>query len=231
MPLLDHFRPPLSLRRHWHSFHNAWATYLSSQINGMLPEGFFAEPNVQFDIEIDVAAWEENAATAFPSSWTPSAPALTVPLPVLTDLAEIQVFASSGVPRLAGAIELVSPSNNDRPEHRTAFVSKCASYLQEGIGLIVVDVVTDRHGNLHSELLARLQSPAGESSDELYAVAYHPVRRGKDTELDIWPQTLELGRELPILGLCLRGGPYLPVDFEAAYQRTCQEQRVLATGA
>src|SRR2546423_1908133 len=37
MPLLDHFHPPLSERRHWHSFHNSWATYLSSQLNGVLP--------------------------------------------------------------------------------------------------------------------------------------------------------------------------------------------------
>jgi hypothetical protein len=104
--------------------------------------------------------------------------------------------------------------------------------LQEGIGLIVVDVVTDRHGNLHTELLARLQAPASaNSADELYAVAYHPVRRGDETELDMWPQTLEIGRELPTLGLWLHGVPCLPVDFEAAYQRTCQEQRVFATGA
>ena len=42
MPLLDHFHPPLSERRHWHSFHNSWATYLSSQINALLPAGYFA---------------------------------------------------------------------------------------------------------------------------------------------------------------------------------------------
>src|SRR5207237_2747385 len=50
MALQDHFHPPLSLRRHWHAFHNAWATYLSSDLNRQLPEGYFAEPNVQFGI-------------------------------------------------------------------------------------------------------------------------------------------------------------------------------------
>lgn len=55
----DHFRPPLSVRRHWHAFHNAWATYIASDLNAKLPEGYFAEPNVQFGIEIDVAAFEE----------------------------------------------------------------------------------------------------------------------------------------------------------------------------
>jgi hypothetical protein len=50
MVLLDHFRPPLSSRRHWHAFHNAWATYLATDLNQRLPAGFFAEPNVQFGI-------------------------------------------------------------------------------------------------------------------------------------------------------------------------------------
>ncbi len=57
--LQDHFRPPLSTRRHWHAFHNAWATYIASDLNAKLPEGYFAEPNVQFRIEIDVATFEE----------------------------------------------------------------------------------------------------------------------------------------------------------------------------
>ena len=58
MVLLDHFRSPLSDRRHWHSFHNAWATYLAEDLNQRLPQGYFAESNVQFGIEIDVAAFE-----------------------------------------------------------------------------------------------------------------------------------------------------------------------------
>ena len=41
VPLLDHFHPPLSERRHWHSFHNSWTTYLSSQLNTLLPAGYF----------------------------------------------------------------------------------------------------------------------------------------------------------------------------------------------
>ena len=54
MPLLDHFQPPLSTRRHWHAFHNAWATSLAADLNQRLPEGYFVEPNVQFGIEIDM---------------------------------------------------------------------------------------------------------------------------------------------------------------------------------
>lgn len=48
MPLLDHFHPSLSERRHWHAFHNSWATYISSRLNHLLPVGYFAEANVQY---------------------------------------------------------------------------------------------------------------------------------------------------------------------------------------
>ena len=62
MPLLDHFHPPLSERRQWHSFHHAWATVIAFDLNRQLPEGYFADPNVKFGIEIDVTAFEEEYA-------------------------------------------------------------------------------------------------------------------------------------------------------------------------
>src|SRR5437870_12200450 len=93
MPLRDHFHPPLSVRHHWHAFHNAWATFIASELNRTLPAGYFAEPNVQFGIEIDVAAFDERpAGSAASSTWLPSGPALTIPLPILTDIVEIAVY-------------------------------------------------------------------------------------------------------------------------------------------
>jgi hypothetical protein len=226
--LQDHFRPPLSTRRHWHAFHNAWATYLSADLNRRLPAGYFAEPNVQFGIEIDVAAFEESGhGPSSGAGWTPPQPVLSLPMTRLTDLVEVQVFQAIGGPTLAGAVELVSPANKDRPESRDAFVTKCASYLQQGIGLAVVDVVTERTANLHQELLVRLTPPNGPPPQaSLYAAAYRPVDRDGQTRLDIWHEALALGRPLPKLPLWLRGSLCLPLELEAAYERTCQEQRV-----
>src|SRR5579883_1069618 len=157
MSLQDHFRPPLSTRRHRQAFLNAWATYISSDLNRRLPEGYFAEPNVQFGIEIDVETFEEAGLVARPagSGWMAPAPSQTIPLPVITDQVEILVFDREGGPTLAGAIELVSPADKDRPEHRDAFINKCATFLQQGLGLVIVDVVTGRRANLHRELLER----------------------------------------------------------------------------
>src|SRR5580704_16184484 len=143
VPLLDHFHPPLRPARQWHSFHSAWATFLAADFNHRLPSGFFAEANARFNIEIDVAAFEAGGSGAgFAESWAPPAPAQTVPLALVTDVVEVLVYGGLDGPALAGAVELVSPSNKDRPESRDAFTSKCAAFAQQGIGLIVVDIVT-----------------------------------------------------------------------------------------
>jgi hypothetical protein len=235
MTLQDHFGTPLGTRRHWHAFHNAWATYISSDLNARLPEGYFAEPNVQFGIEIDVAAFEE--ADRSPSStwpvgpapcgWNAPAPTQTIPLPIITDVVEVLVFDREGGPTLAGAIELVSPANKDRPEHREAFVTKSAAYVQQGLGLVVVDVVTGRRANLHHELLGRLGAPPLPSRDaELYAASYRPIEREVGPSLDIWHERLAIGEPMPSLPLWLRGALCLQVDLDATYERTCREQRI-----
>jgi hypothetical protein len=228
MPLLDHFHPPLNQRRHWNAFHHAWATYVSSDVNRLLPEGYFAEPNIQFGIEIDVATFEEGNGKLHGAGggWTPPAPVLTVPFTMISDLVEIKVFAGAEGPTLAGAIELVSPANKDRPASRDAFVSKCAAYLQQGVGLVIVDVVTDRYANLHADLLERLPVSSEPWDVELYAAAYRPILRDDETNLNIWTEQIELGRALPTLPLWLRGDWCIRVDLEGTYERTCQEQRV-----
>lgn len=231
MPLLDHFHLPLSGRRHWHSFHNSWATYLAADLNRQLPAGYFAEANVQFGIEIDVAAYEEPGTAPATGGWSPPAPTATVPFALVTDVVEVQVYAQEGGPRLAGAIELVSPRNKDRATAREAFVSKCVSYISETVGLIVVDVVTDRHANLHAEIVRRLGSPGATAEPELYGAAYRRVERAGTPGVDLWVEALTVGRPLPTLPLWLPGGLALAVELETSYTRTCDEQRVVPNGS
>ncbi|MBW4511318.1 MAG: DUF4058 family protein [Scytonematopsis contorta HA4267-MV1] len=244
MALQDHFRPPLSLRRHWHAFHNAWATYIASDLNSKLPEGYFAEPNVQFGIEIDVATFEESLPEFkyegtvislpmnFHSNWQPEPPAQTVPFLTTDETVEVSIFNTEGGPVLAGAIELVSPANKDRSSHRSAFVSKCETYLRQGISLLIVDVVTERKANLHNELLNRLfGADASLLNTELYATSYRPIERDGQSSLDIWEKTLTIGCMLPTLPLWLRGEICLPVELNNIYERTCREQRITLNNA
>lgn len=240
--LLDHFRPPLNARRHWHSFHNAWATYIAAELNQSLPEGYFAELNVQFGIEIDVATFDETAQltaqTVIPLTmgerrdWRPTAPNQTVQFQPASETVEISIFSNESGPTLAGAIELVSPANKERPDYRQAFIAKCETYLRQGLGLVVVDVVTGRKANLHDELLARVTSSrVARSNADLYATAYHVLERAEQSGLDIWSETLAVGKELPTLPLWLRGGLCFPVKLNNTYERTCHEQRISMTSA
>ncbi len=175
-----------------------------------MPEGYFAEPNVQFGIEIDVATFEEadgpndrsSDVGPEPDGWIVSAPTLTIPLPIITDVVEVLVFDREGGPTLAGAIELVSPANKDRADHGKAFVNKCAAYLQQGLGLVVVDVVTGRRYDFHKALLKRLGTAATTPIDaKLQATSYRPVDRNGETSLDIWQEVLAIGETLPSLPL------------------------------
>lgn len=236
MPLHDHFHPPLKVRRCWTSFHAAWATYVAEALNEQLPEGYFAEPHAHFAIEIDVAAWDEPGGPPRQVQprleWSPPAPQVTLPLVIVTDVVEVLVIRGEGGPVLAGAIEFVSPSNKDRPLARDAFVSKCAAYLQQGAGLLVVDIVTERRANIHEDLLARV-SPGTDASPrtELFAAAYRPFSRVGQPTLEVWYEELHIGGKLPILPLWLRGGFQLPIELNATYERTCQTLRVPTNGA
>jgi hypothetical protein len=58
-----------------------------------------------------------------------------------------------GRPQLRAAIELVSPANKDRASHRRAFAVKCAGYLQQGVAVVIVAVITERTANLHATLV------------------------------------------------------------------------------
>ncbi|HSZ56049.1 MAG TPA: DUF4058 family protein [Tepidisphaeraceae bacterium] len=244
MPLLDHFNPPLHPARHWESFHSQWAGEIANVLNRqLLPANYFAEIQVHVGsrVEIDVAAMHDEAAEArsIPDEggvavatraarpW--SAPAAVMSMPALfPDSIEVLVYGMESGYTLVAALELVSPGNKDRAETRRGFAAKCATYLQQGIGLIVVDVVTDRGGNLHNELVALLGAGAQfiTADEQLYAVAYRPVRRPNDPRIDVWPASLAVGRPLPTLPLALDKGLCLPLDLEAPYVEACRRSRI-----
>jgi hypothetical protein len=232
MPLLDHFRPPLAPTRNWESFHALWAGAIVQRLNRVtLPEGYFAETQVHVGgrIDVDVASYhlagserasESEEGGVAVATWAPPTTTLSMPA-VFPDEIEVQVFRSSGGATLVAAVELISPGNKDRPETRRAFAAKCASYLQQGIGLMIVDIVTDRQANLHDELIRLLQQDETflfPGPSPLYAVAYRPVRRDLgDDRVDLWPVPLALGQPFPTLPLALRGGPTLPLELEITY--------------
>ncbi len=238
--LLDNFHSPLSDARHWDAFHSHWVSTIAADLNRVLPPDWFAESNVHYGIEIDVATFEASGVagsaldrggrqvdSAEQSSWTPPAPLMTIEFPPTTDIIEVRVFRELGGAVLEGAIEFVSPANKDRPENHGAFVSKRETYLREGIGLVVVDLVTTRKANLHHDLLERCgQSAVAVEEGWLYTSAYHVAERDGQPALDVWCERLEVGRPLPVMPLFLHDGLCVQVDLPETYVRACGDLRI-----
>lgn len=237
MPLLDHFRPPLTPHHTWESFHSNWATRIADALNDVLPPEYLAEEHTSVGsrLEIDIATYEDHSgvgstngvATALATYAPPAATAVT-PL-AIPDSFQVRVFATTGGLKLVGVIEIVSPGNKDRPEERRAFAAKAAGYLHQGISLIVVDIVTTRHANLHNELMQLLSAGPGcelPTATPLYAVAYRPVVREERTQLEMWSHALALGEPLPTLPLRLTGDSFVPIELESSYREACERRRI-----
>ena len=222
MPLLDHFHPPLYPQRAWESFHSRWANSIADELHRVLPQQYFAEVHIHLggQVEADVAEFERVAE--------PQAAAIVMPAAFPDDI-EVQVRDQTDDARLVAVVELVSPRNKDRDDSRRAFAAKCAAYLQRGVGLVVIDIVTSRQANLHNEMIRMMNwgdaflMPA---EALLYATAYRPVRRQEANQIDVWPSALAVGGTLPQLPLALRGGPAVPLDLEATYTDACQRSRL-----
>jgi hypothetical protein len=231
----------LSERRPWASFHTTWASALADALNqDILPPGYIALEQVHpgAALEIDVATFSDPAAspTAGPSTtatvprtvWTPAAAPLIIPA-AFPPSATVEILSTEGGRTLVAAIELVSPGNKDRSTKRRLFAAKCATYLSRGVGLVIVDVVTSRQGNLHNELADLLQVDAAfrmPAEQSLYSVAYRPLRADDMEKIETWPTALTIGQPLPKVPLSLGAEWCVPVDLEESYREACQRRRV-----
>ncbi len=220
MPLLDHFRPPVGDLCPWESFYSGWATHLMDLLyEKWLPSEFRATEHIH--------ARPSNLTADLPP-WSPPPPTGNIAT-VFPDTFEVRISSMSGGATLVGAIELISPGNKDRPKERRAFAARCASYLYQGISLVIIDIVTSHGANLRNETM-RLMGMGEEycmpPDAELYAVAYRPVLRDGRAEIDLWTERCAVGSPLPVMPLRLTGDHFVPVDFEAAYQETCRRRRI-----
>jgi hypothetical protein len=170
VPLLDHFHPPLSVSHPWMGFHSTWATTMAQVLNReLLPGDYCAIPNVQLGGQDGI------------------------------DVFEVRVLRHFGGPQLRAAVELVSPANKDRPGQRRAFAIKCASYLQRGVSVVVIDVVTERTA-----------TPAD----------------GGQPQLEAWPEPLRLAEPLATLPLWIDTDLPLPLHLEESYLAACESLRI-----
>jgi uncharacterized protein DUF4058 len=247
MPLRDPFRSPGVRMASWEAVHGGWPMVIVQSLARKLPRRYVAYPRVHLGsvAEIDVSAYEKDESPAQATGsgnggalatavWAPSRPTLAVAtdLPA-QDEYEVRVYDTERGQRLVAAIELVSPANKDRPEHRRAFVARCAALLQSQVSVTIVDVVTIRAFNLYGELLELIgqTDPAlmGQAP-HVYAVACRATKPGTKPsdswQLETWLQPLQLGQPLPTLPLWLADDFSIPLDLEESYEETCKVLRM-----
>lgn len=247
MPLRDHFHAPLDSRRNWQGFHTQWPAMIVLALGPKLPRRYVAEPRVQLgaSAEIDVGTFEDDAAVAPGLSggpgngaqggvatavWAPPRPTLTLVTDFPAESAyEVRVFDQERSGRLVAAVEIVSPANKDRPEHRRAFVAKCAALLQEQVSVTIVDVVTARHFNLYGELLelvGKTDPALTPQPPAVYAAACRGTKRDNTWLLETWALPVAVGQSLPTLPLWLADNLAVPLELEASYEETCHVLRI-----
>ena len=226
MPLRDHFRPPLDAMRHWESCLAGWPVMIVGRLHQRMPRRYFAEPRVQWgrSDEIDVATFEEEGEGVTPV-WMSPPPTLAVAadLPA-QDVYEVQIYDEKRHCRLVAAVEIVSPANKDRPEHRRAFAAKCAGLLRERVSVVIVDVVTTRAPNLYGDLLDLIGKSDPLLSPEpppIYTAACRMTKRADEWMLETWMQPLTLGRPLPTVPLWLADDLAVPLELEESYEQSC----------
>jgi hypothetical protein len=132
--------------------------------------------------------------------------------------------------QLVAAIEIVSPSNKDRPATREVFVRKAAALLEQGVCVSLVDLVSDRQANLYAELLTllgRTDPQFTPTAPPLYAVTLRTRKRPKRRPpLDAWFYPMPVGQPLPTIPIWL--GPDLRVllRLDPSYEETCRLLRI-----
>jgi hypothetical protein len=238
MPLRDHFRPPLDDLRHWEGFHATWPVMIVALLRRKLPRRYFAEPRVHSgsSAEIDVATFEGEGDGALAAGngndnggvttavWAPPRPTLAVAtdLPA-QDVYEVLIYDEKRQCRLVAAVEIVSPANKDRPEHRGMFIAKCAGLLRAGVSVVLVDVVTTRAQNLYVELLALIgqSDPGLNPAPPLYTAACRLTKHENDWMLETWAQPLSVGNALPTLPLWLADDLAVPLELDDSYEQSC----------
>jgi hypothetical protein len=225
--------------RHWEGFHATWPVMIVALLRRKLPRGYFAEPRVHSgtSAEIDVATFENEGEGVLAASdgnggggvatavWAPPRPTLTVAtdLPA-QDVYEVRVYDEKRRSRLVAAVEIVSPANKDRPDHRRAFVGKCAGLLGERVSVVIIDVVTTRTSNLYEDLLDLLGQSDPSLSPEpppLYTTACRMTKRQNEWVLETWTQPLNLGSPLPTMPLWIADDFAVPLELEESYEQSC----------
>lgn len=95
--------------------------------------------------------------------------------------------------------------------------------MDQRLGLVVVDVVTQPAANLHNELMRRIWDAQAEVPSPVYAASYCTQRRDGRDQMAVWSYALEVGRPLPTVPVPLPESMMVPLDLEATYETALEQ--------
>lgn len=242
MPLRDHFRPPLDEVHSWDELHGMWPAMIVRALDEVLPEPYFAAPGVHLGTlyEIDVGTYGDDAPGANSpngdqggvavAKYAPPKPTLTVePRLPKQDVYEVRIYDGRRKRRLVAAIEIVSPSNKDRPETRGTFLSKVVALLEHDICVSMIDVVSSSDFNFYADLLSFVDTTDPALVDRpppTYAATLRMRREDRHRLMDNWYHPLPIGDVLPTLPIWLTPTFAISLDLESSYEEACRTLRI-----
>jgi hypothetical protein len=203
--------------------------HLGSAVSGDVAEYERLEVNGQHNGEHSGNGNGDGGVAVATETYAPPTTALSMPAYFPTEI-KVEIRDTRDNYKVIGVIELVSPSNKKETSERNQFAGKCLSYLAKGIGLVVLDIVTERLWNLHNVMvhLAEYDDKFLMPEDPpIYVTAYRPVARNKKDLIDLWMWPLAVGSTLPAVPFALKGYGCFRLDLEATYKEACERNRIV----
>jgi hypothetical protein len=243
MPLRDHFYPPVSQQESWESIHGMWPAVIVQQLRTQLPVGFSSSPKVRTGpyFEVDIGSFElgdsypatygrEDDIGSSTATWSIAEPTVAVETEIPEEAEyEVKIYDVERDRTLVAVIEIVSPANKDREESRNKFVAKCASLLQQGVSVNIVDIVTARKANLYVELMEFLghNDPTMTDKPGIYTASMRRVSGVWKAKLESWSNKLTIGSPLPQIPIWLSPDRVLTFDLEKSYEKVCSDLSII----
>jgi len=242
MPLRDHSTEPFNGRFNRQSILGCWPATIIRELNAVLP------PNYRFGVrvflgryyELDVGGFDTERSFGDFTESDGGTAVLTVPTPTLTEFIDEPQEADYGVDiyeletalpgNLVASIELVSPSNKDRPESRRAFTAKCANLWRQKVSVSIVDISHESDFNLYTETLELIgrSDPAFDDQPNKYAATFraHDGLPDGRWRFESWAYPMSSGQALPKLPIWLNESEHVMLDLDATYEQTLRDLRL-----
>ena len=226
MPLRDHFANPDHPT--WQPVNGMWPAIIILNLIRRLPPRYQVHPKIHVPaeepectvIETGIPFWSEPFPTPTLSVETDG----EVPSECEVNITDLH----DG--KLVAVIELVSPSNKDRPDNRQDFVAKCEAFVNRGVCVTVVDLVTYRDFNLYCDLLTAVGHTDPTMSANPPRTYAATVRKRwltrRRSKFETWSAPMAVGQPLPMLPVWVGDREWVPLELEATYVATCQALRL-----